>query len=265
MSPLVLVVEYESSLATLLRYILEREGCRVALAKDGKEAQLLAREHEPNLILLDQMLPSLPGIDACWQLRRMSEARGIPTLILIAADEADSWAGRLEGEAASYVKKPFRPSALIELIRSMLPRSTAATNGETLQFEDLTMDVGEHRVRRGGREIRLNPSEFRLLRHLMEHHGRVFSREQIAGVVRRRDRAVDVQIVDVYIRRLRRALDIGNGIDLIRTVRSGGYALDRPSPSDRTYGKRAMIQKPSAGSGVTKTTSKRHGTVPQDC
>lgn len=245
MSPLILVAEDESSLVALLRYTLEREGFRVAFAGDGEEALLLAREQKPDLVLLDWMLPVLSGVEVCRQLRRMSEMRGVPILMLIAAGEAGDRARALDSGADGYVTKPFSPSELIARIRSMLPRS--ATNGETLQFEDLIMDLGAHRVRRGGREIDLDPAVFRLLRYLIEHQRRVFSREEILDVVRRRGGAVDARIVDVYIRRLRRALDIGNGIDLIRTVRSAGYALDRPSPSDRTYGK-----KPAVARGVRR-------------
>jgi two-component system phosphate regulon response regulator PhoB len=179
LSPLILVVEDESALVTLLRYNLEREGFRVTEARDGEEALLAAREQKPDLVLLDWMLPLLSGLEVCRQMRRMAETRGVPIIMLTARGEEGDKLRGLDSGADDYVTKPFSPSELVARIRAALRRSRPTTNGESLQFEDLTMDLAAHRVRRRGRDIHLGPTEFRLLRYLLEHQGRVFSREQL--------------------------------------------------------------------------------------
>ncbi len=227
MTPLILVVEDEAALVTLLRYNLDREGFRVAEARDGEEALLMAREQKPDLVLLDWMLPLLSGLEVCRQLRRSPETRNVPIIMLTARGEEGDKLRGLDSGADDYVTKPFSPSELIARIRAALRRSRPATNGESLQFEDLTMDLAAHRVRRRGRDIHLGPTEFRLLRYLMEHQGRVFSREQLLDMVWGQDVYVEPRTVDVHIRRLRKAINKTDEIDLIRTVRSAGYSLDR--------------------------------------
>ena len=227
MSPLILVVEDESALVTLLRYNLEREGFRVAEARDGEEALLAAREQKPDLVLLDWMLPLLSGLEVCRQMRRMAETRGVPIIMLTARGEEGDKLRGLDSGADDYVTKPFSPSELVARIRAALRRSRPTTNGESLQFEDLTMDLAAHRVRRRGRDIHLGPTEFRLLRYLLEHQGRVFSREQLLDMVWGQDVYVEPRTVDVHIRRLRKANNAPDENDLIRTVRSAGYSLDR--------------------------------------
>ena len=227
MSPLILVVEDESALVTLLRYNLEREGFRVAEARDGEEALLMAREQKPDLVLLDWMLPLLSGLEVCRQMRRMAETRGVPIIMLTARGEEGDKLRGLDSGADDYVTKPFSPSELVARIRAALRRSRPTTNGESLQFEDLTMDLAAHRVRRRGRDIHLGPTEFRLLRYLLEHQGRVFSREQLLDMVWGQDVYVEPRTVDVHIRRLRKAINASDETDLIRTVRSAGYSLDR--------------------------------------
>ena len=227
MSPLILVVEDESALVTLLRYNLEREGFRVAEARDGEEALLAAREQKPDLVLLDWMLPLLSGLEVCRQMRRMAETRGVPIIMLTARGEEGDKLRGLDSGADDYVTKPFSPSELVARIRAALRRSRPTTNGESLQFEDLTMDLAAHRVRRRGRDIHLGPTEFRLLRYLLEHQGRVFSREQLLDMVWGQDVYVEPRTVDVHIRRLRKAINASDENDLIRTVRSAGYSLDR--------------------------------------
>jgi two-component system phosphate regulon response regulator PhoB len=226
-SPLILIVEDESALVTLLRYNLEREGFRVAEARDGEEALLMAREQKPDLVLLDWMLPLLSGLEVCRQLRRGPETRNLPIIMLTARGEEGDKLRGLDSGADDYVTKPFSPAELIARIRAALRRSRPSTNGESLQFEDLTMDLAAHRVRRRGRDIHLGPTEFRLLRYLMEHQGRVFSREQLLDMVWGQDVYVEPRTVDVHIRRLRKAINAANETDLIRTVRSAGYSLDR--------------------------------------
>jgi two-component system phosphate regulon response regulator PhoB len=226
-TPLIMVVEDEAALVTLLRYNLEREGFRVAAACDGEEALLLAREQKPDLVLLDWMLPLLSGIEVCRQLRRMPESRGVPIIMLTARGEEGDKLRGLDSGADDYVTKPFSPTELIARVRAVLRRTRPALDGEVLAYEDLTMDLASHRVRRAGRDVHLGPTEFRLLRHLMEHQGRVFSREQLLDLVWGRDVYVEPRTVDVHIRRLRKALNRDDETDLIRTVRSAGYALDR--------------------------------------
>jgi two-component system phosphate regulon response regulator PhoB len=226
-NPLILVVEDESALVTLLRYNLEREGFRVAEARDGEEALLTAREQKPDLVLLDWMLPLLSGLEVCRQMRRMAETRGVPIIMLTARGEEGDKLRGLDSGADDYVTKPFSPSELVARIRAALRRSRPTANGESLQFEDLTMDLAAHRVRRRGRDIHLGPTEFRLLRYLLEHQGRVFSREQLLDMVWGQDVYVEPRTVDVHIRRLRKAINASDETDLIRTVRSAGYSLDR--------------------------------------
>jgi two-component system phosphate regulon response regulator PhoB len=226
-APLILVVEDETALVTLLRYNLEREGFQVIEAGDGEEALLLAREQKPDLVLLDWMLPLLSGIEVCRQIRRLPETRNVPIIMLTARGEEGDKLRGLDSGADDYVTKPFSPSELIARVRAVMRRTRPTTENETLQYEDLIMDLAAHRVRRNGRDVHLGPTEFRLLRHLLEHQGRVFSREQLLDQVWGQDVYVEPRTVDVHIRRLRKALNIDEEPDLIRTVRSAGYALDR--------------------------------------
>jgi two-component system phosphate regulon response regulator PhoB len=179
------------------------------------------------LVLLDWMLPLLSGLEVCRQMRRMAETRGVPIIMLTARGEEGDKLRGLDSGADDYVTKPFSPSELVARIRAALRRSRPTTNGESLQFEDLTMDLAAHRVRRRGRDIHLGPTEFRLLRYLLEHQGRVFSREQLLDMVWGQDVYVEPRTVDVHIRRLRKAINASDENDLIRTVRSAGYSLDR--------------------------------------
>ena len=227
MKPLVLIVEDETALITLLRYNREREGFRVAEARDGEEALVLCQEERPDIVLLDWMLPHLSGIEVCRRLRRTPETRDIPIIILTARGEETDKIRGLDSGADDYVTKPFSPAELISRLRAVLRRARPALSSEVLQFQDLTMDLAAHRVRRSDREVRLGPTEFRLLRHLMEHQGRVFTREQLLDVVWGPDVYVEPRTVDVHIRRLRKAINDGADFDLIRTVRSAGYSLDR--------------------------------------
>jgi len=229
MSPLVLVVEDEGALVTLLRYSLEREGFRVAEARDGEEALLQAAELKPDLILLDWMIPHVSGLEVCRRLRRRPDTRGTPIIMLTARAEENDKIRGLDGGADDYVTKPFSPTELVSRVRALLRRSRPAMAAERLEFADLVMDLAAHRVRRGGRDIHLGPTEFRLLRHLIEHPGRVFSREQLLNAVWGSEVYVEPRTVDVHIRRLRLAVNVDDEPDLIRTVRSAGYALDRPA------------------------------------
>jgi two-component system, OmpR family, phosphate regulon response regulator PhoB len=224
--PLVLVVEDEAALVTLLRYNLEREGFRVAEARDGEEAMLQIAEQMPDLVILDWMLPLMSGIEVCRQLRRLPETRRLPIVMLTARGEEGDKLRGLDAGADDYITKPFSPSELIARLRAVLRRARPEREDETLKYQDLVMDLASHRVKRNGREVHLGPTEFRLLRHLMENQGRVFSREQLLDMVWGRDVYVEPRTVDVHIRRLRKAINNDEDNDLIRTVRAAGYALD---------------------------------------
>jgi two-component system, OmpR family, phosphate regulon response regulator PhoB len=226
--PYVLVVEDEAALQQLLAYNLERAGFEVAQAYDGEEAELLIEERAPDLIVLDWMLPRLSGIELCRRLRRRPGTANLPIILLTARGEEPDRLRGLDTGADDYVVKPFSTAELIARIRAVLRRVRPALAGEALEFADLRMDLGAHRVTRHGHEVHLSPTEFRLLRHFMEHPGRVFSRVQLLDAVWGRDQEVELRTVDATIRRLRRALNAGGGADLLRTVRAEGYALDQP-------------------------------------
>lgn len=226
MKPLILIVEDEAPIVTLLRYNLEREGFRVIDAGDGEEAMLVAAERRPDLILLDWMLPLLSGIEACRRLRRAPDLKSIPIIMLTARGEEGDRVRGLNAGADDYITKPFSPAELVARVRAVLRRARPSTEDEILRFADLTMDLAAHRVKRSDRDIHLGPTEFRLLRHFLEHPGRVFSREQLLDTVWGPDVYVEPRTVDVHIRRLRKALNKGGKTDIIRTVRSAGYALD---------------------------------------
>ncbi len=228
MTPRILIVEDEGPLVTLLRYNLEREGFAVSEASDGEEALLRAAEDRPDLILLDWMLPLLSGIEVCRRLRRQPESATVPIIMLTARGEEGDKVRGLDYGADDYITKPFSPTELIARIRALLRRARPELAAEQLDFADLIMDLAAHRVRRAGREVHLGPTEFRLLQYLLQHPGRVFSREQLLNAVWGRDVYVEARTVDVHIRRLRKALNGAGEADLIRTVRAAGYALDRP-------------------------------------
>ena len=226
MKPYILIVEDEAALLTLLRYNLEKGGFEVGEAVDGEEALLMVEERRPDLMVLDWMLPTLSGIEVCRRIRRRPDARPLPIVMLTArGEEADRVRG-LDGGADDYVVKPFSPAELLARIRAILRRLRPALGDEVLRYADLRMDLAAHRVVRGDEPVHLGPTEFRLLRHLLEHPGRVFSREQLLDSVWGPDIFIESRTVDVHVRRLRQALNGERRPDLIRTVRSAGYALD---------------------------------------
>ena len=228
MKPVILLVDDEAHLVTLLRYNLERAGLDVVTAPDGEEALAVMSERQVDLVLLDWMLPYLSGIEVCRQLRRNPATRNVPIIILTArAQETDRIRG-LDTGADDYISKPFSTDELIARIRAVLRRVRPVLAGERLAFGDIEMDLAAHRVTRGGDGVRLGPTEYRLLRHMMEHPGRVFSRDQLIDAVWGLDIDVDTRTVDVHIRRLRKALNDGGRPDPIRTVRSAGYGLEAP-------------------------------------
>lgn len=224
--PTVLIVEDEAPLLTLLRYNLEKQGFRVDEAADGQEALLRVAEARPDVMLLDWMLPALSGIEVCRQLRRRADTRDLPIIMVTARTEDQDAVRALDIGADDYIAKPFAIEHVIARIRALLRRSGRVASKGTLTYADLAMDQDAHRVTRAGRPLHLGPTEYRLLEFFLQHPGRVFAREQLLDAVWGRDIHVEPRTVDVHIRRLRKAINQGNEIDLIRTVRSAGYALD---------------------------------------
>ena len=224
--PTILVVEDEAPLLTLLRYNLERQGFRVEEAADGQEALLRVAEGRPDLILLDWMLPALSGLEVCRQLRRRPGTRDLPIIMVTARTEDQDAVRALDTGADDYIAKPFAIEALMARIRALLRRAGASPVRGVLAWRELSMDQDAHRVMRGGRALHLGPTEYRMLEFLMQHPGRVFSREQLLDAVWGRDIHVEPRTVDVHIRRLRKAVNGDGEEDVVRTVRSAGYALD---------------------------------------
>jgi two-component system, OmpR family, phosphate regulon response regulator PhoB len=227
MKPYVLIVEDEAPLQQLLAYNLERAGFSVGQAYDGDEAQTMMAERAPDLVVLDWMLPFVSGLELCRQLRRKPATAHLPIIMLTARGEEPDRLRGLDTGADDYITKPFSVDELIARIRAVLRRVRPAFADEVLSFKDLSMDLVGHRVWRGPREVHLSPTEFRLLRQLLESPGRVFARDQLLDLVWGRDQEVELRTVDATIRRLRRALNAGGEEDLLRTVRAAGYAIDR--------------------------------------
>ncbi|MBU6419372.1 MAG: phosphate regulon transcriptional regulator PhoB [Proteobacteria bacterium] len=224
--PYVLIVEDEAPLVTLLRYNLEKQGFRVEDAGDGGEALTRITEAPPDLLLLDWMLPTMSGIELCRQLRRRPATRALPIIMLTArAEEQDAVRG-LDTGADDYITKPFSTEALIARIRALLRRTGSMPQKNKLNFHDISLDPASHRVLRNGRPLHLGPTEFRLLEFFLRHPKRVFSREDVLNAVWGRDIHVEPRTVDVHIRRLRKAINGPGEIDIVRTVRAAGYALD---------------------------------------
>jgi two-component system phosphate regulon response regulator PhoB len=225
-TPYVLVVEDEDALATLLDYNLMKEGFRVERAADGEEALLRVSEEPPDLVVLDWMLPKVSGVEVCRQLRAGAETRRTPVLMLTARGEETDKVRGLDTGADDYLVKPFSMSELVARIRALLRRARPELVEERLEYADLMLDRGRHRVTRNGKDVHLGPTEYRLLDFLMQRPGRVFSRERLLDAVWGANTYVEVRTVDVHVGRLRKALRQPGSADLIRTVRSAGYALD---------------------------------------
>jgi two-component system phosphate regulon response regulator PhoB len=224
-----LVVEDEAALADLLKYNLEKEGYHVRVAMDGEEAMVAADERAPDLVLLDWMLPKASGVEVCRRLRSRQETRNTPIVMLTARGEESDRVRGLDIGADDYITKPFSMTELLARLRAVMRRIRPALAEDKVRVGDIVVDRVAHRVKRGSREVHLGPTEFRILDHLMQHPGRVFSREQLLDAVWGSDVYVEARTVDVHIGRLRKALMVGTETDPIRTVRSAGYSLDLES------------------------------------
>jgi two-component system phosphate regulon response regulator PhoB len=221
-----LLVEDDRALTDLLVWHFEREDFDVEHTPDGDEALLRAAENPPDIVLLDWMIEGSSGIEVCRRLRRLPETANVPIIMLTGRNEESDRVRGLETGADDYVTKPFSPRELVARVKAVLRRVRPALAGEQLRIADLAMDLGSHRVKRGGQPIPLGPTEFRLLRHFLEHPGRAFTRERLLDAVWGRDKEIEIRTVDVHIRRLRQAINLEGRPELIRTVRSVGYALD---------------------------------------
>jgi len=228
MAARILLVEDDDHLTELIRYNLAKAGYVVHHCADGDDAVMIAEEETPDLIILDWMLPNVSGIELCRQFRRHPALKDTPIIMLTArAEEADRVRG-LDTGADVYVTKPFSPREFSARINALLRRAKPSLAGAALSHGDLVLEPLTHKARRAGRTLKLGPTEFRMLRHFMETPGRVFSRQQLLDAVWGRDVYVEERTVDVHIRRLRKAINGPGEPDLIRTVRSAGYALDDP-------------------------------------
>ena len=223
--PQILLVEDEPAQREILAYNLESEGFDVRRAENGEEAILLVAEALPDLIILDWMMPLLSGIEVCRQLKTRADTRNIPVIMLSARSEEVDTVRGLETGADDYVVKPYSMRELMARVRTQLRRVRPASSGAALSYADITLDTERHRVNRAANELKLGPTEYRLLVTLLERPGRVFSRDQLLDHVWGRDIYVDTRTVDVHIARLRKALTSHGGDDPIRTVRGAGYAL----------------------------------------
>lgn len=229
-SAYVLIVEDEDPIARILEYNFDKEGYRTGIAHDGEEALVMAAEQQPDLVILDWTLPKVTGIEVCRRLRARQASRNIPIIMLTArAEEADLLRGLDQG-ADDYITKPFSVAAVVARARAVLRRIRPGLTEDLVTIGDIRIDRNAHRVKRGGKDVHLGPTKFRLLDYLMQHPGRVFSREQLLDAVWGSDVYVEVRTVDVHIGRLRRALNVDEtGPDPIRTVRAAGYSLDTES------------------------------------
>jgi two-component system, OmpR family, phosphate regulon response regulator PhoB len=224
-APHILVVEDETALAELIRYNLAAQGFRTAVAADGEEAEVLIAEERFDLVVLDWMLPGMSGLELCRRLRRREGTTTIPVLMLTArGEEADRIRGLSTG-ADDYVVKPFSVPEMVARVKALLRRAVPQRVADTLQWGDIVLDRAAHRVTRRAREIRLGPTEFKLLVFFMENAGRVLSRQQLLDGVWGRDAFIDGRTVDVHVGRLRKALIRGTDSDPIRTVRGTGYVF----------------------------------------
>ncbi len=222
----ILVVEDDKSLLPMITYNIEKNGFLVKAATNGEDALLLIKEEIPSLAIFDWMIPEPNGLELCKILRRKQETSNLPIIMLTAREEEEDRIRGLEYGADDYISKPFSPAELIARIKALIRRSTSTQNN-ILEFEDIKIFDNEHKVFRGKTRIHLGPTEYNLLKHLMENPCRVFSREQLLDSVWGHGIYVERRTVDTHIRRLRKSLNIEGKKNFIRTIRSSGYSIDK--------------------------------------
>ena len=225
-APRLLLVEDDPALAELLEFRFRQQGYAVTVTADGDEALLLAAEEVPDLVVLDWMVEGTSGIEVCRRLRKGKATAHVPIVMLTARGAEDDKIRGLETGADDYVTKPFSPRELLARVGAILRRIRPALAGEVIEVGDLSLDATAHKVTRRGQTISLGPTEFRLLKHFMEHPGRVFSRGQLLDAVWGSESEIELRTVDVHIRRLRKGIEIEGIGDPVRTVRSAGYSLE---------------------------------------
>lgn len=225
MKPYILIAEDDDAVLELLKYNLDREDYEAAVARDGEEAMMMIEERAPDMLLLDWMLPKVPGIEICRRVRARTETANMPIIMLTARSEEPDRIRGLDTGADDYVTKPFSTTELMARLRAVMRRIRPGLVEDRVSVGDITIDRTGHTVERLGQDIHLGPTEFRLLDYFMQHPGRVFSREQLLDSVWGSDVYVEARTVDVHVGRLRKALKTAGGEDPIRTVRSAGYAL----------------------------------------
>ena len=220
------IVEDEMPIVTLLKYNLEKEGHKVNFANNGEEALLAIQQKNPDLILLDWMLPDISGIEICKTLRKNNLLKDIPIIMLTAKGEEEDKLKGFQTGADDYVTKPFSQKELLARVNALLKRSRPSVTADTIHFEDLKVDRVEKRVFRSEKEVMLGPTEFKIIDFLISNPKRVYSREQLLTNIWGENIYVEERTIDVHIRRLRKAINIEGKKNLIRTVRSAGYSLD---------------------------------------
>ena len=226
MSATVLIVEDEKSISTLLKYNLEKEGYTIIISQNGEDGIEQVKKNLPDLVILDWMLPDLSGIAVCDLIKREPRLKSIPVIMLTAKSEETDKIRGFETGADDYVTKPFSTKELVLRIQALLKRVKPSLTEDIVVFKDLKIDRLSRRVYRGDNQIKLGPTEYNLLNFFIKNPSRVYSREQLLNQVWGNTIYVETRTVDVHIRRLRKAINLEGKVDLIRTVRSAGYALD---------------------------------------
>jgi two-component system phosphate regulon response regulator PhoB len=224
-APKIMVVEDEEPLGVLLRYNLEAEGYQVEIVTRGDEAEIRLQESVPDLLVLDWMVPAVSGIELCRRLRMRAETERLPIIMLTARGEESDRVRGLSTGADDYLVKPFSTPEFMARVRALLRRAKPEVLSSVLKVGDIVLDRESHRVYRKKSEIHLGPTEFRLLEFLMRHPGRVYSRGQLLDNVWGDTNYIDERTVDVHVGRLRKAVNAGRQVDVIRTIRGSGYAI----------------------------------------
>jgi two-component system phosphate regulon response regulator PhoB len=221
----IFVVEDEEPLSVLLRYNLEAEGHIVETVARGDEAEIRLKENLPDLLVLDWMLPGVSGIELCRRIRQNPDMSRLPIIMLTARGEEGDRVRGLSTGADDYMVKPFSTPEFVARVRALLRRAKPEILANVLAVSDVTLDRETHRVFRSDQEIKLGPTEFRLLEFFLQNPGRVFSRGQLLDRVWGESIYIDERTVDVHIGRLRKAINLKGSSDVIRTIRGAGYAM----------------------------------------
>ncbi len=226
MTDKILVVEDEKPISELIGFHLEQQNYQIKFSYDGESAIQEIEHWLPDLILLDWMLPNISGIEVLKRIKRKDNLKKIPIIMLTAKGQEDDKIRGFELGVEDYVTKPFLPSEILARIKSLLKRTKAREDNDSLKFHDININLTNRRVTRGERKLNLGPTEFNLLKFFIENKGRVYSRQQLLDNVWLNDAYVEPRTVDVHIRRLRKELNLTGEKDFIRTVRSAGYSID---------------------------------------